>query len=460
VPVTPDTTITPASLDEYLPNPGIGWQRDTDPVSSRFLPETVTYAYRLDVTWDILNPAEGIYDWTPIDVLLEKAIAEEKQLSFRVFTMAGEIYGGEHVPDWVVEKGAVILPTGDPDYSNCTYQADWGNFVSALLQRYDGNPNIAFMDISGYGDFNEWGWMDQTDWDFVWETNYSAETATPYTMETLDSQARRRLADMFLGGTFDGHQCSDDSGQVQTVSYAYDGGRKTQLIMPSAGTIQTLQYVLLQRKDIGFRFDCLGRDASGILLYAADVWLRAPVVFELCSPDQFDLAVAQNDLQVMHGSIVHNNGYELGKLELQQLMNNVGYRYVLEQAEFNSRSYGGGELNLSMLWKNVGSAPSYPRMGQNFQLHLYLMDEKKDEIVVDFPITADISAWLPAKSLNMDAPDNRIDLSLIIPDGTPPGNYAMKVAIVDMRTGKPIQLAFDGVDGNGKYFLHDMEIVY
>jgi hypothetical protein len=460
VPVTPDTTITPVPLDDYLANPGIGWQSDGNSHSDQFLPETVAYAFRLDITWDILNPAEGVYDWEPFDTLLEKAVAEGKQFSFRVFTMTGDFYGGHNVPDWVLEKGAVILPAGDPDYSNCVYQAEWGNFVNALLRRYDGNPNIAFMDISGYGDYNEWGWVDQTDWDFVWEMNYNAGTAAPYTMETLDSQARRRLADMFLGGAFDSHQCSDGSGQVQTVSYAYDGGKETQLVMPTAGTIQTLQYALLRRTDVGIRYDCLGRDDGGLTPYAAAIWRHAPVVFELCSPEQFDLAIAQKDLQITHGSVVHNNGYELGRTELQQVMKNVGYRYVLKQAEFNSRSYGGGGLNLVMLWRNVGSAPSYPRMGQNFQLHVYLVDEAEDKVVVDFPVATDISTWLPAELTAMDPPDHRVDLSLIVPEETHPGGYALKVAIVDLMTGKPIRLAFDGADEDGRYFLGNMEIVY
>ena len=64
------------------------------------------------------------------------------------------------MPEWVLQKGAKILNSGEPDYSNCRYQEEWGKFVAELIARYDGNPDIAFIDISGYGNFSEWSWRD------------------------------------------------------------------------------------------------------------------------------------------------------------------------------------------------------------------------------------------------------------------------------------------------------------
>ena len=63
-----------------------------------------------------------------------------------------------------------------------------------------GNPAIAFIDISGYGKFNEWDWGTQTEWDPLWDESYKKNPREPpSTMQTLDSQARRRLVDIFVG---------------------------------------------------------------------------------------------------------------------------------------------------------------------------------------------------------------------------------------------------------------------
>src|SRR5215203_5201570 len=114
--------------------------------------------------------------------------------------MVGAPFDGHMIPDWVLRKGAKLFADGEPDYSNCIYQETWARFVEQLSIRYDGNPDVAFIDISGYGNFNEWGWQNQqTEWDELWADHYSLGTAVPADFQTLDGQARKRLADMFIG---------------------------------------------------------------------------------------------------------------------------------------------------------------------------------------------------------------------------------------------------------------------
>ncbi len=127
-----------------------------------------------------------------------------------------------------------------------------GSFVNALVERYDGNPNIAFIDISGYGDFNEWSWVDQTEWDFSWEEHYNQGTASKYTFNTIDGQARRRLADMFIGGEFTDTFAERISNKPRYVNYKYAGFQKSQLVLPYAGMIQATQYVFTQRRRYWF----------------------------------------------------------------------------------------------------------------------------------------------------------------------------------------------------------------
>jgi hypothetical protein len=448
-------SVFPALNENYEPNPGIGWQHEPGEDDFKYLPETVAYSDRKAISWKILNPAEGVYNWSLLDDQLAASVAAGKQYSFRIYTMMGENFGGNQVPDWVLQKGAALLVSGEPDYSNCIYQEEWGKFVMELVKRYDGNPDIAFIDISGYGNFNEWSWQnDQTNWDAVWEQHYSDNTATPETMETLDSQARRRLADMFIGGSIKSHSCSDEAGNLETISYSYKGFQKTQLVMPYAGINQSTQYVFLRRSDVGFRYDCLGNYTGGIFdrleKEISSTWKNAPVVFELCDSSRFDITLADGSLQVFHGSVVHNNGYTGERNAIHDLMLYAGYRYFLKEAQLQVQAEN--KISLSMIWQNIGLAPSYPKMGQIFQIHFYLVNLTNHR-TIDYPISADVSAWMPAASPDLTAPGTRITTQLILPSDLDSGDYEGRLSIIDERTGKPINLAFSKPDSLGRYYL-------
>ncbi len=437
----------------YLSNPGMGWQQDVKSDHPDVLPETVAYSVRHDIAWLVLNPAEGIYDWSALDAELERAVSQGKQYSFRVQTMSGGTFGGEKVPDWVLRAGATLTASGGPDYSNCTYQEKWAEFVDALIARYDGNLSIAYIDISGYGDFNEWSWGDQTEWDDAWATASITGAYDPADFETLDGQARRRLADMFIGESFSHHACRDKGSQIHYVDYSYAGFQHTQLVMPYGGVRQSSQYVAWRRRDVGFRFDCLGaEDPNRIITLAGDIWRWAPVAFELCPPDRFSMDVARLELMDSHGSLVHDNFSALSTDEAKSLMLGVGYRYVLRSALVPDIAVPGDDLHVTMNWQNVGTAPAYPRMGQDFKLHLYLIGDS-GQAALDGLVPTDVSAWMPADIPGGIPPDIPVIVTLHLPAELPAGKYELKAAIVDARTGLPIQLGFDGPDSNGRYLL-------
>ncbi|MCK6630571.1 MAG: beta-galactosidase [Anaerolineae bacterium] len=305
-----DTMATFVPLDDYLANPGMGWQ-ETQTLDNPSLPETTAYR-RSQYSWQDQNPAENSFNWSAVDADIQKMASQGKQLSFRIYTMRGEQWGGHQTPQWVLSKGAVILPSGEPDYSNCVYQAQWAKFVEAMRKKYDGNPTLAFIDISGYGNFNEWSWQEQT----------NVEEGS------LDSQARRRLADMFIGGS-GSVQCRNASSQTQSVSYNYPGFQKTQLLMPYAGIQQSLRYVAGRRADV----------------------------------------------------------------------------------------------------------------------------------IRDWPINANIAAWMPADPLPGSSPQQAVNQTLQLPSTVRSGAYTIRVAIINRRTGQPINLAFPNRDAQGRYLVGTINVL-
>ena len=459
--VKEEVVVNPVPVSDYLSNPGMGWQNDSsEGASSGYFPETVIYSSREKIAWNSLNPQEGVYDWSAIDEQLEYAIARGKQFSFRVYTVRGESFGGNQIPDWVLNKGALVFPSGEPDYSNCVYQQEWGRFVSALIAKYDGNPAIAFIDISGYGNFNEWNWNDQTEWDSLWESSYNDGTATPASMRTLDSQTRRRLADIFIGGNIQSHQCRASDGSKQTVSYSYTGAQSTQLVMPYAGISQSTQYVFLRRKDVGFRYDCLGRSDSLPMDLLGQIWKQAPIIYELCSSENVDMRTALDTVKSTHPILIHNNNFEQNLIDLQALVLPVGYRFVLNRASLDPSVQAGNTLPLSMVWQNLGEAPAYVKMGQRFQLRFYLVDSSGNALELNNSKDEDISQWFPAdKSLSPTAPEYHVDPILPIPANMPAGEYALEFSILDLRTSLPIQIAIEGMNQDGRYFLHKIQVI-
>ncbi len=368
------TAFSPPVSTDYLANPGIGWQ-EAHSLHAPLLPETIPYR-RPQYSWAAQNEAAGQFDFSQIEADLAAAAAEGGQLSFRVYTMRGED-AGHQIPQWALDQGATLLPNGEPDYSNCVYQEKWGDFVGEMQNHFDGDERIAFIDISGYGNYNEWSWQNQT----VWEADF----ANPI---SLDGQARQRLADMFIGGS-GAVDCRQPNGNITTVNYSYEGFQHSQLVMPYAGIQASSRYVASRRPDVGIRHDCLGstQHTDDMMRKIGNVieatWRHAPIVYEFCranaSSAGFSQFIDQADaiLQQTHGSIVHDNTHGSRDAGMfADLLRFAGYRYGLAQVRFPQTVQNGNDLYVEMDWQNIGYAPAYAGMGQQFELRLYLLDAK------------------------------------------------------------------------------------
>jgi hypothetical protein len=113
------------------------------------------------LTWRELEPAEGEYNWKPIDNLVEIATKHKKSLILRVSTAGININGKSDTPDWVFEGGtAKSIQYKDADgkkreiplFWDATYLAKWANFVVKGLGKHcDGNPIFHSIGITGGG---------------------------------------------------------------------------------------------------------------------------------------------------------------------------------------------------------------------------------------------------------------------------------------------------------------------
>lgn len=148
-------------LGDALLNPGKGYVlRSSLDNSCDDLVSVVYYRFN----WCDIEPEEGQYNWEIIDSKIEDCITRGKKFAFGV--MNSNISSSKEyiTPKWVFDSGADYYIYNNeskgiiqiiPVWTDKVYLEKVNNFVEALGERYDGNQNIAYIDIRSYGSYGE-----------------------------------------------------------------------------------------------------------------------------------------------------------------------------------------------------------------------------------------------------------------------------------------------------------------
>lgn len=114
---------------------------------------------RLRTFWDKIEPEAGRYNWAHLDEGLAQAERSGKAVSF-------SIGAGMATPAWVYGQGVgkfQFTPPPNPGTGQSPgdmvmplpwderFQAEWGKFIRATAERYDGNPRVAYIVMAGFG---------------------------------------------------------------------------------------------------------------------------------------------------------------------------------------------------------------------------------------------------------------------------------------------------------------------
>ena len=109
---------------------------------------------RLRPLWSDIQTTPGAYDWTSVDAILDVAGQHEKFIGLSVTA-------GVNSPQWVYDAGAIKYKLKDGSRLSTSIPWDtgfldsWLPFIKAMGDRYDGNPNISYVVISGLGQYIE-----------------------------------------------------------------------------------------------------------------------------------------------------------------------------------------------------------------------------------------------------------------------------------------------------------------
>ena len=171
-----NVVVRPVDTGTALDNPGMGWvfhyydngirnygsRLAASDTVDEFPGLTVVY---LRLAWSYLEPEEGHFNWSVVDSPAQRWIAKGKKVALRFTTSetGQQIYA---TPEWVRKAGAqgtftrnrqVVTEGGvwEPDFDDPVFLEKLERFLAAAGRRYDGNPNIAFVDVGTLGVWGE-----------------------------------------------------------------------------------------------------------------------------------------------------------------------------------------------------------------------------------------------------------------------------------------------------------------
>jgi hypothetical protein len=174
------TTVRPVDNGAVLENPSMGWvfhhfdnsiHQYGPPLGPSYAGEGwpgLTVAY-LRLAWSYLEPEDGVFDWSLVDDVAERYIRAGRKIAFRFTCFESAIPYA--TPKWLADAGVpgrwfrygvgvvdgpeVERATWEPRYDHPLFLEKLDRFLAAAARRYDGNPNVAFIDIGSIGIWGE-----------------------------------------------------------------------------------------------------------------------------------------------------------------------------------------------------------------------------------------------------------------------------------------------------------------
>jgi hypothetical protein len=458
--------VLPKEIDDVLINPGIGFQTyqrfNGDKLSIRWGEDGFPTKYQklegsLEVEgypmttiayfrpyWRTIEPEMGKYNWDMIDIALKMAHDRGQTLALRIapYGSGGKPNDPTDVPsylramvgdknEWLTEGEGWRVDAEDPRYAQY-----FGKMVTELAKRYDGHPDLEYIDLSIVG---------------FWGEGRGSAILTQTTRAAL-------------------------------VNAYTDNFKKTPLIMLLTDEI-TNKYGLSQA-NVGLRFDCVGDLGliifdrfgwgldwthhydyypQGIINFGMkDAWKKAPVSLEVCGTIKSWYEKMCNTCQVLSADTLQMIINETLKWHISSFNNKsspvpdewrpliddwlkkMGYRFVLRSFSYPEFVVQGEKVNFKSWWDNKGVAPIYKK----YLLAIRLTNEKRSEV---FVTDADINSWFPG--------DNLYDDAIFVPRDMPAGNYQVQIGIVDRQSHEPkVNLAIEGRTTDGWYQVGQVEV--
>ena len=453
-----DATFIPADHGRALVNPGMGWtmhfysniptnygsQLEPEDVLDDFPGLSTVY---LRLPWSFLEPEEGRFNWEWLDTPAQRWIDVGKKVALRI--TATENWTQMGTPAWVFAAGAKYLEVDnyrEPDYDDSIFLAKVDHFVGEMARRYDGNPNVAFIDI---GHFGMWG-------------EGHTEVTTPRHHRTWGFETQKRIIDIY---------CKHFTRTQLVLSDDFAGHDRPGLHFP------IIDYAL--SKGVSLRDDSILVQPAPRNWYHSEMaslfWPTMPVVLEhehyggSKERGAWDPELLLKSVEDYHASYMSIHWWPRIELKenreiIDRINRRMGYRIQLAEVQYPTTIKKGEPFRIRSRWCNAGVAPCYMGGHPCFTLEnehggivSVMVDEGFD--VRNLPVSGAGESPVAVER------DTLFTVALPIQNtfGTftracKPGRYRLYFSI-GTRDGTPtICLPYDMTDGHKRYLMGDITL--
>jgi len=440
-----------------LINPGMGWTMHfysnvPQNYGSKLEPSDAlewfhgcSVAY-LRIPWAFVEPEEGVYNWAILDTPAQRWIARGGKIALRL--TCSENWIRFATPEWVKKAGAKGYfynfgkgvsdngGTWDPEFADPIFLQKLETFLKAMAARYNGNPNVAFIDVGTYG---LWG-----------EGHTGASSCIPQEKMNRDVKVHIDLHCKYFPDTL---LCiSDDVSGHDNKS----------------GNYPLLDYA--RSKGVTLRDDSILVQPPPNSWYHADqaerYWRTLPVILE---HEHYGSSVNRNawkpellikSVEDYHASYMSIHWwpqelFEKNKETIDQINKRLGYRLQMREVTLPKRVKKDAFFNIQWTWANVGVAPCY---AGGFPA-LTLKDVKGGIVSVLVDETFDVKQLEVARpgQAPVSSRASRFRVGHVAPT-TIDGIYDVYVS-VGRRDGTPvIALPLSQDDGQRRYKIGQLQI--
>ena len=347
-------SINPQESFSLLLNPGKGFIKYYD-LEQQYNNHITTKYVRFD--WSDIQPTETNINWEWIDSQIAECKAIGKKFAFGIMSAntnrsINTPDKGKYVtPKWVFSAGAksrtinaTYWETGQtikqviPVWTDAIFLAKLNVFVQALGARYNGNPDIAFIDIRSYGN---WG-----------EQHLYEIGGIDITSSQLKAQ------------------------HLQVYKNAFPN---TQLITPWGEHFYDDTYLWGVNNGIGMRSDGIFKYSTGSEITMAHG--KAPSVFEYTAGYEWltkegywnpDTLLSYIEIGKPSYMQFDNLMYEANKALYTQIANRVGYHFVIKNVKIPTQIINRQVFNLQTSVLNKGVTNVY----QDYKLAIALLNSE------------------------------------------------------------------------------------
>ena len=442
------TTVAPEDTGEALCNPMMGWtlhyySNTPTNYGSKLEPSDTVDEFPglstiyLRIPWSYIEPEEGVLNWSVVDGPAQRWIRKGKQVAFR-FSCC-ESWMRYATPEWVARAGAKGHnfapgkldengPFWEPDYDDPVFLEKLDGFLAAAAARYDGNPEVAFIDV---GSFGVWG-----------EGHTWSSTQLKYPASTIIKHI-----DLHLKHFKQTLLTADDD-------FSFEGDEAVRYSLEHGLTLRDDSILVQGGDNAYFHADM-----------AQPFWPNLPVILE-CehyggSRDRGSWQDGSKYLQAVedyHASYAAIHWWPREFLEenrdlIRRINMRLGYRIQLAQASWPTSVRALGRIVFSAEWRNAGVAPCYPG---GFPAAT-LRDAKGGLVTCWTDESFDV------RQLPVGAPGEASTVaqraSFLLPFYVRPGTYDLLVS-VGTRTGTPVvALPLPNGDGERRYRLGTLTVM-